>query len=411
MGREQKQTVESEAPGAGRGGRLDLEQLAPHPDAALPGRAALLVSLQGGVGNRAVSGLVQRWHEGLGEGVVQGAFRPGLRYANFPGASIQRWPSPEVDDEVTPTTFRMYKCHDAVVYWVLRSLPMTPEEAGDALGLMQRKRGPSIRWIVEALNYGSNTRLSSPPEVTVGDILFTGDTSIVLHTMVVIDANTIKGYNNFGTFGSEAGGDKYSVEPFAERRFWHEFGGGKWQIGTGKEASFPVFKVSFAPAQTALRAFIKLVASEPDYELPSVGETAETTRFGEEAKKKGCFITTAVVLTRGLPDDCDELTTLRAFRDTYVMQKPDGQQLIDFYYQHSPLILEAIAGRRNAAMVYQQLYDVIRSCVDAVKRGDDDFAFTTYCDMVMRLMARYLPNTDIGAYTRYGYARERCTRR
>jgi hypothetical protein len=388
LGGREERTVAARDLGDGKGerlgddvGRSGARQVPP-----------LLVSLQRSAGNRAVSGLVQRWREGSGEaGVVRGVSHGRSGYANL-GGLVQRWPSPEVTNQPEKSEFRTYKCHDAVVFWVLLSLPMSPAEARDALNLMQQKRGPSSKWIVEALNYGSNTRVSSPPQVVVGDILFTGATSYVAHTMVVIDANNVVGFNNFGTFGTDGGGDQYSTEMFANPKYWHQVDG-QWQIGTGSDASFPIYKVSFATAQASLRNFLARLRTEADYELPQV-DVGDETEIGETAKatkKKGCFITTAVALRRGLPDDCEELTTLRAFRDTYVARRPDGPQLIDEYYECSPLIVSAIARQSDPGSIYQQLYDVIRSCVDAVNRDDHQFAFTTYCDMVHRLKVQYLP--------------------
>ena len=384
-------SVEGEAAAARQGGP-DLARSATGLGAPLPALPGLLLSLQPSGGNRAVSGLVQRWREAVREvGAVQRASPERRGYADVTGAVLQRWPSPEVDDKPGADQFQNYKCHDAVVYWVLRSLGMDRAKARNALNLMHQKRGPSIGWIVEALGYGSNTRVSSPTEVAVGDILFTGSSSYVMHTMVVIDANKIAGFNNSGTFGT-TGGDEYSEEKFAERKYWHRVNGAV-QIGTGPDASFPIYKVTFTTAQTALVTFLARLETEADYKSPldvDVGETTGTGATAKATKKDRCFITTAVALTRGLPDDCDELTTLRAFRDTYVMQKTNGLQLIDDYYRYSPLILEAIARQPNRARIHQQLYDVISSCVDAVKRGDNEFAFSTYCAMVNRLRVHYL---------------------
>ena len=51
----------------------------------------------------------------------------------------------------------------------------------------------------------------------------------------------------------------------------------------------------------------------------------------------GCFITTVCCEYKGLADDCEELTILRKFRDTYV-----PKQLVKEYYKIAPKIVEII---------------------------------------------------------------------
>ena len=55
-----------------------------------------------------------------------------------------------------------------------------------------------------------------------------------------------------------------------------------------------------------------------------------------------CFITTAVCQELGKPDDCEELTAFRAFRDGYPRSPPDGEALIREYYNIAPGIVTCI---------------------------------------------------------------------
>ena len=50
----------------------------------------------------------------------------------------------------------------------------------------------------------------------------------------------------------------------------------------------------------------------------------------------GCYITSACVRARGLPDDCLEMETLRAFRDGYLASQPGGREDIEEYYAKAP---------------------------------------------------------------------------
>lgn len=54
---------------------------------------------------------------------------------------------------------------------------------------------------------------------------------------------------------------------------------------------------------------------------------------------KGCFITTAVCSYLGKPDDCEELTSFRLFRDSWLINQPDGKELIEEYYRIAPTIV------------------------------------------------------------------------
>jgi|GEM_PF-5562549 len=363
---------------------MDAGQHTPSP--------STMLQLQRLIGNRAAGQFVSQSEprSGLQRSTVNpngAVIKPiGGLLANM----LQRWPAPETDDTPPKSNFPMYKCHDAVVYWVLRSLPLTAKQAQKALSLLQNKKGPSAGWIVEALGYGSGTRINGAQDAAAGDILFTGATSYVAHTMVVTDADHIKGFNNYGTFGTEAGGDQYSVEQFSNsegRRMWHTVKGQE-QMGRGPDASFPTYKVAFGTAQAALRNFIATVkSSDKNYNNPNMN-----------VKKKGCYITTAVTMTRGLPDDCDELTALRAFRDDYLLKLPNGEELVALYYDYAPLILEEISKQKDAGAVYSTLYDVIHSCVDAIKNGDNEFAYQTYCRMVIKLQEEYLPDLTMPAY-------------
>lgn len=48
----------------------------------------------------------------------------------------------------------------------------------------------------------------------------------------------------------------------------------------------------------------------------------------------------------GLPDDCHELTALRAFRDGYMSAIPGGADDIKEYYRCAPAIVAAIYSKK-----------------------------------------------------------------
>ena len=47
-------------------------------------------------------------------------------------------------------------------------------------------------------------------------------------------------------------------------------------------------------------------------------------------EQRGCYLTEAAV-TQGIVDDCDELMTLRKFRDSYLALQDGGQEEIESY--------------------------------------------------------------------------------
>jgi hypothetical protein len=108
------------------------------------------------------------------------------------------------------------------------------------------------------------------------------------------------------------------------------------------------------------------------------------------APERGCcYITTACVDSMGLPDNCDELTTLRNFRDTYLISKNNGRELIDLYYSNAPQIVASIRKRLDKKLIFKELFGIIANCVNAIKAGDNEYAFQTYCDMVLKLKKEY----------------------
>jgi len=142
------------------------------------------------------------------------------------------------------------------------------------------------------------------------------------------------------------------------------------------------------------------VPSEGSQLIDEVGPAGGAEPAGVAAQNEGgccsgCFITTACTRARDLPDDCEELETLRAFRDDYIIPMEMGPELIQVYYRHSPKIVAAIEARQDAAEVYARLYAVIQQCVRQIQRGDHNAAFQTYVNMVIQLRDRFTPEVEM----------------
>jgi Domain of unknown function (DUF4157) len=114
-----------------------------------------------------------------------------------------------------------------------------------------------------------------------------------------------------------------------------------------------------------------------------------------EARWGSCYITTACIQQKGLDDNCEELMVLRRFRDTYLIDKNNGGELIQMYYKYSPMIVQRIKERDDEEEIFAGLYKIIRNCVEAIKRGDNEFAYITYCKMVVQFKEEFIPEIAV----------------
>lgn len=108
----------------------------------------------------------------------------------------------------------------------------------------------------------------------------------------------------------------------------------------------------------------------------------------DETHKSGCFLTTACVAFAGLPDTCAELQTLRAFRDGYVRQLPDGDALISEYYRVAPSIVRQILGSADRDACLREILTAVQRAVALIARGDMPGAFDVYVSLVKGLRLR-----------------------
>lgn len=103
-----------------------------------------------------------------------------------------------------------------------------------------------------------------------------------------------------------------------------------------------------------------------------------------------CFITSAVCAHEGKPDDCEELTAFRAFRDGWLSRTADGAALVEEYYEIAPSMVLAIEFCDDADRVYSAIRrDYLDPCYAALQRGREEICRDTYIAMVERLKQRY----------------------
>lgn len=108
------------------------------------------------------------------------------------------------------------------------------------------------------------------------------------------------------------------------------------------------------------------------------------------APEGGCFLTSACTASRGLPDDCHELTVLRNFRDNWLKHQPDGVLLIAHYYEVAPKIVEAIDRLENRLEIWDKVYkELVMPCVELIDNEQCQEALELYRGITMKLEAQY----------------------
>ncbi len=125
-----------------------------------------------------------------------------------------------------------------------------------------------------------------------------------------------------------------------------------------------------------------------DYHLR--GEWRWYCKGYEERSSSSCYLTSACVGYFGKPDDCYELTTLRAFRDNHLKKTAEGSALVEEYYKVAPKIVEKIEASGKQKEYYEYIYGVVTECVACIENGDSDGALARYRDMTLTLKEKLL---------------------
>lgn len=106
---------------------------------------------------------------------------------------------------------------------------------------------------------------------------------------------------------------------------------------------------------------------------------------------KLCYVTSAVCESLGKPDDCYELKLLKNYRDGYLSSQPDGEELIEEYYNIAPTIVKRINKRENASEIYQSIFkDYISPCIQNIEAEQNEACKQIYTDMIRILQKEYM---------------------
>ena len=107
---------------------------------------------------------------------------------------------------------------------------------------------------------------------------------------------------------------------------------------------------------------------------------------------KGCFITTATLRAQhSLDDKHPVLQKLRAFRDEYILDLPNGKAMVEEYYEVAPRIVCVLDSLPESAILYLEIFSTyIKECVNFIDQGQCDEAVSLYETMVKTLSSRHL---------------------
>ena len=113
------------------------------------------------------------------------------------------------------------------------------------------------------------------------------------------------------------------------------------------------------------------------------GNIVDTTSGDKETTDLSCYLTTACMMKKmdSFDDNCEELTILRWFRDAFVSKED-----VEHYYKTAPIVVDSINKKENNKKIYDYIYDnVVNVCVNAIKKGDYDFAYNRYKSSILAL--------------------------
>ena len=114
-------------------------------------------------------------------------------------------------------------------------------------------------------------------------------------------------------------------------------------------------------------------------------------RGTDSSSSGGCFLTSACIGAKGLPDDCEELRILRKFRDGWLSEQHGGKELISEYYTIAPQIVDSINAQENHIQIHEEIYQkLVVPCVDLIHAGDYDAALNLYKKTTQQLAQKYI---------------------
>lgn len=120
----------------------------------------------------------------------------------------------------------------------------------------------------------------------------------------------------------------------------------------------------------------------------SDGYSSQTTRHTSTSSGSSgnngsfCFISTVICEYFGKRDDCAELNTLRSYRDNWLRNQPEGQQLIAEYYNNAPIIVSKLKSSAKYKTYCQYLWDnYLQPCLTFIENKKYESCKELYIEM------------------------------
>ncbi len=140
------------------------------------------------------------------------------------------------------------------------------------------------------------------------------------------------------------------------------------------------------PASRAEETFDKGYDFGAEHRHDSTSSSSDSgDKENDSGSGGGCYLTTACINARDLPDNCLELNVLRNFRDRILLQNSEGRKAVKEYYQIAPEIVQSINERSDSLEIWNSVYQDITKAVQLVLSGNFDGAFEHYKNMTLRL--------------------------
>ncbi len=118
------------------------------------------------------------------------------------------------------------------------------------------------------------------------------------------------------------------------------------------------------------------------------GSITDTTNGSKETTDTKCYVTTACMRHKmeNFDDNCEELTILRWLRDNFASKED-----IEHYYTLAPMIVAEINSIDNNNEIYNYIYEnVVSACVNAIKKGNYEFAYNRYKNSMIALEKQFV---------------------
>lgn len=122
---------------------------------------------------------------------------------------------------------------------------------------------------------------------------------------------------------------------------------------------------------------------------PNGGIKAVINPRNKDEEDSNCFITTACAHFYNLPDNCYQLQTLRSFRDNYLKNEKEGNELIQQYYSVAPSLVKLLNKHPNKENLFREIFLQINAACALIERAENVKAKKLYIKVVANLLKHF----------------------